>query len=89
MGIYYGLSFILSLMTAYILACVMALSAHFFHDSKLAGMGIAFAMWLGFVMPVQATATIFSLDKKWKLFMINTGYQLATLLLMGIILSVI
>lgn len=86
MGIYYGLSFILSLITAYILACIIGFSMGFFNDSKLAGLVIAFAMWLGFVMPVQATATIFSLDKKWKLFAINTGYQLAVLLLMGIIL---
>ncbi len=65
----------------------MALSMHFFNDSKLAGAAIAFSMWFGVVMPVQATATIFSLDKKWKLFAINTGHQLVSLLLMGIILA--
>lgn len=44
-------------------------------------------MWLGFVMPVQVTTTIFSDKKNWKLFAIDTGYQLVSLLGMGLVLG--
>ena len=75
--------------TAYVLSHVMTLSENFFHYSKPStGLTTAFWMWLGFMMPVQLTNTIFG-DKKWKLFAINTGYQLVSLLLMGAIFGFI
>jgi hypothetical protein len=87
MGPMYALSFVLSLLTAYVLAHVMGLSQNFYQQNDiLAGVGSAFWMWLGFVMPVQATDVIFG-GKKWTLFAINTGYQLASLLAMGIVLG--
>lgn len=47
-------------------------------------------IWLGFVFPVQLTGEIFS-GKKFQpaLLAINTGYQLASLLIMALILSLI
>lgn len=92
MGKYYGLSFALSLLTAYVLSHVMALSMHFFmYSGLMTGLTSAFWMWLGFVMPTQATGTIFGDShfgtKKWNLLAINTGYQLAALIVMGIILG--
>lgn len=87
MGPWYGVSMLLSFVTAFVLSHVMALSQNFYNYSPLmTGLTSAFWMWLGFVMPVQATDTIFG-GKKWKLFGINTGYQLATLLAMGIVLG--
>ena len=87
MGKYYGISFVLALLTAYILNHVMVLSENFFHYSMLStGLNTAFWMWLGFVMPVQAADQIFG-EKKWKLWGINTGYQLAALLVMGLIIG--
>lgn len=84
---YYGLSFILSLITAFVLGHVMGLSEYFYNYPMMqTGLIPAFWMWLGFVMPVQATNTIFG-DKKWALFGINTGYQLTMLLVMGIVLA--
>jgi hypothetical protein len=89
MGKLYGLSFVLSLVTAYVLSHVMALSENFFHYPMLqTGLTTAFWMWLGFVMPVQATATIFG-GKNWKLFGIDTGYQLAALLAMGVVVALL
>lgn len=89
MGKLYGLSFVISLITAYVLSHVMTLSENFFHYSRLStGVITAFWMWLGFVMPVQMTGTIFG-DKKWKLFKINTGFQLVSLVLMGIVLAMV
>lgn len=90
MGKWYAVSFVLALFTAYVLSHVMSLSINFFnYDNFTTGLTTAFWMWLGFVMPVQATATIFSESKNWKLFGIDTGYQLSSLLVMGIVLAVL
>lgn len=89
MGKYYAMSFVLSLITAYVLSHVMAMSINFFHESALTtGLMSGIWMWIGFVMPVQASHTIFG-DKKWKLFSIDTGYQLVSLLVMGVVLGLL
>lgn len=89
MGKLYGLSFVVALLTAYMLSHVMTLSENFFHYNRLStGLNTAFFMWLGFVMPVQLTGTIFG-DKKWQLFKINTGYQLVSLVLMAVVLAMV
>lgn len=90
MGKLYGISFVVSLITAYVLTHVMVLSENFFHYPMLqTGLTTAFWMWLGFMMPVQVTATIFSDKKNWKLFGIDTGYQLVSLLAMGVVIAVL
>lgn len=90
MGKLYALSFVVSLITAYVLSHVMNLSEYFFHYPFLqTGLTTAFWMWLGFVMPVQLTATIFSDKKNWKLFGIDTGYQLISLIAMGVVIAVL
>lgn len=87
MGKTYAISFVLSLVMAYVLSHVMTLSENFFHYPMLtSGLMSAFWMWLGFVMPVQSTEVLFS-GKKWALFGINTGYQLVSLLVMGIVIA--
>jgi hypothetical protein len=87
MGKYYGLSFILALISAYVLYHVMVMSENFFgYPMVQTGITSAFWMWLGFIMPVQATDQIFG-KKNWKLFGINTGYQLVALLLMGLVIG--
>ena len=89
MGKTYGTSFVLALVTAYVLSHVMSLSQNFYHyDAVMTGLTSAFWMWLGFIMPVQATDVLFG-SKKFKLFMINTGYQLASVLVMGVVLGVL
>jgi hypothetical protein len=42
--------------------------------------------WLGFYLPGQLGATVWE-KKSWKLFFINTGYHLASLLVVAIILT--
>jgi hypothetical protein len=89
MGMTYGVSFILSLITAYVLTQVMAISMNFFHYSAIeTALSSAFWMWIGFVAPVQATDALFG-KKNWSLFVINSGYQLAGLLAMGIVLAIL
>jgi len=42
--------------------------------------------WLGFYLPGQLGATVWE-NNSWKLFAINTGYHLASLLVVALILS--
>lgn len=87
MGKYYGLSFVVSLITAYVLNHVMVMSEAFFGLPMLqTGLTTAFWMWLGFVFPVQTTNTIFG-EKNWKLLGIDTGYQLIAILGMAVTLA--
>jgi hypothetical protein len=90
MGALYGLSFLLSMLMAYALTYVMAFAFNFWegrYDIVAIGFLSALLMWGGFVAPVQATDVIFG-DRPWKLFWINTSYQLASLLAMGLVLAI-
>lgn len=87
MGKFYGLSFAAVIFMAYVLSHVMALSNAFYNYNMLqTGLTSAVFMWLGFVMPVQLTSQIFG-EKKWRLFLIDTGYQLISLVAMGVVIS--
>lgn len=89
MGPLYGLSFLVTLVMAYVLFHIMALSKNFYGYSMIqTGLTSAFWVWLGFVMPVQTTATIFG-DKKWPLLAIDTGYQLVSLIVMGAVIGLL
>lgn len=80
----YLLAFIPSLVSAFVLAKIVDITTV---NSAIYGMKVGFAMWLGFVTTVQLTAKLFE-NKPWKLYFINTGYQLVCYLVMGAILAV-
>jgi hypothetical protein len=80
----YALSFVASLISAFVLGKVIQISTV---NSILYGMKIGFAVWLGFVATVQLTEVLFA-KKPPKLFLINTGYQMVCYLAMGAILAV-
>ena len=87
MGKYFALNAVLMVLMAYVLAHVIGLSEAFYGYTALkSGFCSALFAWLGFAMPVQAMMTIYG-DKKWNLFAIDSGYQLASLLAMGIVLG--
>ena len=87
MGKTYGISFLFTLLSAYVLTHIMALSQNFYgYSPVMTGATSAFWVWLGFVMPVQATVALFG-GGNWKLFWINTGYQLASLVAMGVVIG--
>jgi hypothetical protein len=92
MGKLYALSFVLSLVTAFVLSHVMTMSvAYFGYPLLTTGLTSAFWMWFGFVLPVQTTGVIFGKEKgtgQWKLLAINTGYQLVAMLLMAVVLAI-
>ena len=82
-GKIYGVSFV-----SYVVMATM-FSLFFFYTGAagvrhglLAGAG----MWLGFVAPTSLTANMFS-DKPLSAWLIDGGYQLCYLLLMGVILA--
>jgi hypothetical protein len=78
----YGISFVATLITGYVLAIfVNTIQALTLSEAiSLGGL-----VWLGFVAPVQLTDVLFG-GKQWRLFCINTGYQLASIIVMSIIL---
>jgi hypothetical protein len=82
-GKLYGITFVATLVSAVVLAKIIDLTSV---NTVLYGMKVGFAVWLGFVAPVQLTGTLFS-KQPTKLFLINTGYQLVCYLAMGAILA--
>lgn len=87
MAPYYALSFVAALVMAYVLSHVMAFSQNFYnYTAVMTGLSTGFFMWLGFVGPVQMTDVIFG-KKSWNLYFINTGYQLVSLLAMGVVIG--
>lgn len=83
----YMISGLLGLVTAYMLAHVMQLSQNSFNYSPItSGVTSAISMWIGFVGPVQALDSIFG-KTSWKLWMINSSYQLVSLIVMGIVIG--
>lgn len=92
MGPLYGLTFVISLLTAYVLYHVMAMSLAFFGMDRVStGLISGFWMWLGFVMPTQTGNAIFGSDNKnkWKLLGIDTIYQLVGIMLMGAVMGIL
>lgn len=84
MGKTYAISFFGALVMAYVLSHIIDYAQA---TSMVSGMQAGFWSWLGFVAPVQMTEALFG-NKKWNLYYINTGYQLASLLVMGAVLAV-
>jgi hypothetical protein len=82
-GKMYALSFVASIVSAVVLAKIIVVTSVI---SIPYGMKVGFAVWLGFVTTVQLTGALFSKQPS-KLYLINTGYQLACYLAMGAILA--
>ena len=82
-GKLYGITFVASLISAFVLAKIIDVTTV---TSALYGMKIGFAVWLGFVTTVQLTSTLFK-KRPIKLYLIDTGYQLVSYLVMGAILA--
>ena len=83
-GKLYGIAFIASLISAFVLGKIIAVTTV---NRIPYGLKIGFAIWLGFVMTVQLTDMLFG-KKPTKLFLINTVYQLVCYLVMSVIFTV-
>lgn len=85
---YYGLTFLVSLITAYVLSHVMFLSQNYYdYPGVMTGLMSGLWMWLGFMLPIHLGATIFSDKKNWKLFGVDAGYWLVGIILMGLVIG--
>ncbi len=83
-GPLYAQSFAATLVTYFVLALVIRTMSAF---TAVEGMKTAFMVWLGFITTVQFTANLFS-TKKMQAYVLDTGYQLVTMLIAGILLAV-
>ena len=82
--------FVLALLMAYVLAHVAYLSNRFFVDKTYteAAVTTGFWMWLGFVVPIVASNSLFDQRRK-KLSAIHAGNWLVTLLVMGWVIGLV
>lgn len=77
----------ISLLAFIVLALVLAfLAGHLRVGSAAGGMRLGFAVWVGFAATIGLTAWVYS-DKPFVTYLIDAGYQLAYLLLMGAIIG--
>jgi hypothetical protein len=83
-GKLYGISFVGSLISAFMLGKIIEIATV---NAIPYGLKIGLAVWLGFVTTVQLTGTLFG-KRPTKLYLIDTGYQLVCYLAMGAILAV-
>ena len=80
----YGISIVCQLL----IALAMAVIVSYLHMALcVQGLKLGLLVWAGFAFPLGLMATMFT-DKKITVFLIDTGYQLVYLLLMGAIITV-
>jgi hypothetical protein len=89
MTVMYGLTFLASLATAYVLAHVTFLSNKFFGNTFLYdALMTAFWLWLGFTAARMLTHDLFEGRRK-KLTLLNSAHELVTFLVMAVIIGLI
>ncbi|HET7098691.1 MAG TPA: DUF1761 domain-containing protein [Patescibacteria group bacterium] len=79
----YLVSALTSVITAFVLKQFIDL---FYIVNIYDAVQLAFWVWFGFIATTLVTGVLFE-GKSWKLFIINSGYQLASVILMSVILS--
>lgn len=88
MGKSYFISFVGSLVMSYVLAHALVFASAYMKVSGVTvGLSTGFWNWLGFVAPITM-GNVLWYGKSWKLWLLNNGYYLLSLLLMGVILAV-
>mgnify|MGYP001593097774 CR=1 FL=1 len=80
--------YLINFVATFVVAAVLAHVVYFLNVVDWQeGLETGFWMWLGFVVTVQLGGVLWE-GKKFALFLLNTGYNLASLLAMGVILAV-
>ena len=81
-------AYVVSVLCYVVMAYVLSLLASYTNSTTLAqGLWLGFLSWLGFAATIGLTANMFS-EKPIAAWVIDAGYQLAYLLIMGALLSV-
>lgn len=87
MAVMYGGVFLASLISAYVLAHVIALSNNFFHNSFLQdALSTGFWLWLGFTACRIFTHDVFE-NRPRALTVLNAAHELVTVLVMALIIG--
>ncbi len=79
----YGTRFVTTLVAAYVLARILV---HTEATTLVAGIETGFLIWLGFVATFALDGVLFE-KRPFKLYLINSGYYLVSLMLMGALLG--
>ncbi len=88
MGKSYGLMFVGSLVMSFVLAHATVFASSYLKvEGVSAGLMSGLWNWLGFIAPVTLGSVLWE-GKSMKLWMLNNGYYLVTLLAMGTLLAV-
>ncbi len=83
----YVLMFIGALLMAWILAhAIFFATAYLAFYGAAAGIAVGFLNWLGFVAPVTLGSVLWE-GKPWRLWLLNAGYYLVGLCLMGALIG--
>ena len=82
-----ALPFLGSLVMSYVLDHSLAFGNAYLHTSGISGglMG-GFFNWLGFIAPLTLMSVVYE-KRKWKLWILDNGFWLLSILVMGAILS--
>jgi hypothetical protein len=80
----YGLSFLASLVMAYVLAHIVINTGY---SGFVGGMHAGFWLWLGFVLTTNSSTVLFE-SRPSGLYWMNVSYYLVSILLMGGLLAV-
>lgn len=89
MGPYLGSLFIMALLMAFVIAHVAFVANSFFNNSFLQDtLSTAFWLWLGIAF-TRTVSIDFSESRPRTLILINVGNQLATMLIMGLIIGLL
>ena len=87
MGKTYALMFVGSLVMSYVLWHTIVFAIGFTQTSgAMTGVSTGFWMWLGFIAPVTLGSVLWE-GKPWRLWILNIGYYLVTLVATGAILA--
>ncbi len=84
MGKTYAISMVGSLVMSYVLAHFVSYAQA---ATVLQGLQVGFWAWLGFVATTMMASVLYG-KKSWKLYQLDASYQLVSLLIMGVVLSV-
>ena len=84
MGMQYGIMFIGALFMGYVMSMLTKATNTTTLDM---GAGLGFWVWLGMIVPVVLPGVLFE-QKPWKWYVINVGYYLVVLVIIGALMAV-
>lgn len=85
----YSLQIVGSLVMAFVFAHSLEFATSYLKiEGVRAGLEGAFWNWIGFIVPVTLGTVLWE-GKSWKLWLLNSGYYLTVLVVMGLILALL